>query len=176
MRDFRYLMVAALFTVAACGTKDKSADTTVVAASDASDASASSGAEPTPNDISNYTLDMDKMRRLGAAMQGFAAAAKVDSTSVEALGRESNETTAQTIAKLEASPTARRVLRDAGLSAKDYVWITAAWWQAAFAEGLIASSPDAKLPEGQNPKNIEFLKAHKQELEQIAKDLGMEDK
>jgi hypothetical protein len=129
--------------------------------------------EPTANDISNYKLDMDKMRKFAAAMKGFKSLGKQDSMALEAAGSENNESTAQTIARLERSPVAVRVLREAGLTPRDYVWITAAWLQAAMTQGVLESSKDAKLPAGQNPQNIEFLKAHKAEMDALGRDLGM---
>ena len=45
--------------------------------------------------------------------------------------------------------------------------------QAAMTQGILETSKEAKLPEGQNPQNIEFIKAHKAELDAIAKDMGM---
>ena len=128
--------------------------------------------EPTAVDISNYKLDMDAMRKYATAIKGFAVLAKTDSAAAEAMASNSNKSTAAMIAKLEASPAAMKVLNDAGLSAKDYVWITAAWIQAAMTETMLEAKPDAKLPPGQNPQNIEFLKAHKAELDSMTKEMG----
>jgi hypothetical protein len=158
----------------ACTPKD-SAPAASTAGADTSAASPAStpGAEPTANDISNYKLDMGKMSKYSAAIRGFASLARTDSAAAEAMSSNANESTAQMIAKLEATPAAMKVLRDAGLSAKDYVWITAAWLQAAMTQGVLAANPDAKLPEGQSTQNIEFIKAHKAELEAMTKDIGM---
>ena len=126
--------------------------------------------EPTANDIADYKLDMDKMHKYAAAMRGFAALAKTDSAAAQAMGTHANETTAQAIARIESSPAALRVLRDTGLTAKDFVWITAAWLQAAMTQAVLESSPQSKLPAGQNPQNVEFLRAHRAELEAMTKD------
>ena len=169
---------AALLTfiaLAACSSKDTppaASDSAAVAATP--EASSSMAGEPTPNEISNYKLDMDKMRKYAAAMKGFQSLGKQDSMALEAVGSSSNESTAQTIVRIESSPIAMRVLRDADLSAKDYVWITAAWLQAAMTQGILETSKEARLPEGQNPQNIEFLKAHKAELDAITKEMGMD--
>jgi hypothetical protein len=168
--------ILTFLAVAACSSKDTApaAGDTGAVATQPSDAGASSSAgEPSANDISNYKLDMDKMRKYAAAVKGFQSLGKQDSMALEAVAAKSNESTAQTIARIEGSPIAMRVLRDAGLSAKDYVWITAAWLQAAMTQGILETSKEAKLPEGQNPQNIEFIKAHKAELDAIAKDMGM---
>jgi hypothetical protein len=126
--------------------------------------------EPTANDIADYKLDMAKMHKYAAAMRGFAALAKTDSAAAQAMGTHANETTAQAIARIESSPAALRVLRDTGLTAKDFVWITAAWLQAAMTQAVLESSPQSKLPAGQNPQNVEFLRAHRAELEAMTKD------
>ena len=170
----RSATVLTFIALAACSSKDSppaAGDSSAVAA--APEASSSMSAEPTPNEISNYKLDMGKMRKYAAAMKGFQSLGKQDSMALEAMGSGGSETTAQTIARIENSPIAMRVLRDAGLTPKDYVWITAAWLQAAMTQGILETSKEAKLPEGQNPQNIEFLKANKAELDAMTKEMGM---
>jgi hypothetical protein len=156
----------ALFAIAACNTKDSRP-----AADTVSSSAAVTAPEPTANDIADYKLDMDKMRRYAAAMKGFAALSKKDSAAAYAMGTHANETTAQTIARIESSPAAMQVLRDAGLTPRDFVWTTAAWLQAAMTQAVLESSPQSKLPSGQNPQNVEFLRAHRAELEAMTKDL-----
>jgi hypothetical protein len=167
MRSARPLIV--LLLAAACSrdsSRSSSADTNAAV----NESPAASGHEPTANDIANYTLDMDKMRKYAAAMRGFAALSKTDSAAAYAMGTHANETTAQTIARIESSPGAMRVLRDAGLTPKDFVWITAAWLQAAMTQAVLESSSRSKLPEGQNAQNVEFLRAHRAELEAMTRD------
>ena len=169
--------VLTFFALAACSSKDSTpaagtTDTGAVAV--APSESLPSSAEPTANDISNYKLDMDKMRKYAAAMKGFESLSKQDSMALESMGPSSNnESTAQTIARIERSPVATKVLRDAGLTPKDYVWITAAWLQAAMTQGILESTKGATMPAGQNPQNVEFIKAHKAELDALAKEMGM---
>jgi hypothetical protein len=128
--------------------------------------------EPTANDISNYKLDMDKMQKYSTAIKGFAELAKTDSAAAEAMASNANQSTAKMIERLEASPPAMKVLHDAGLTAKDYVWIAAAWIQAAMTQQMLEANKNAKLPEGQNPQNLEFLKAHKAELDSMTKEMA----
>jgi len=173
----RAAIVLAGIVLFACTAKDASQNATAdssagVAASPAPSAPAG---EPTANDISNYALDMDKMRKWANAIKGFTALAATDSAVAEAMSAGSNnESMPQAIARIESSPAARNVLRQAGLSARDYMMITAAYLQAGMTEALLSSNPQAKIPEGQNPQNVEFYKAHKAELEQMAKETGME--
>lgn len=163
-------MLALVLITAACTSKD--AAPTDSAAGPAA-GQVVSGAEPTANDISNYKLDMDKMRRYAATIKGFQNLSASDSAAAEAMSTGANESTAQMIAKLERNPIVMRVLRDNGLSARDYVWITAAWLQAAMTQGILESSPEAKMPEGQNPQNVEFLEANRAAIEGMMRDAGM---
>lgn len=164
--------VAAFLSIAliACTTKESARNDTASGAGASALPVAPAAAEPSANDISNYKLDMDKMRKYATAIQGFTLLEKTDSAAAEAMASNSNHSTAQMIAKIESSPAAMKVLRDAGLSAKDYVWITAAWIQAAMTEAMLEANKNAKLPEGQNPQNIEFVKQHKGELDSMLKE------
>ena len=162
--------IVALWVLTACSTRDTSSTTATDTASAPASSLTATGHEPTANDIADYRLDMDKMRKYAAAMKGFAALAKTDSAAAGAMGTHPNETTAQTIARIESSPSAMKVLRDVGLTPKDYVWITAAWLQAAMTQAVLESSKDARLPEGQNAQNIEFLRANRAELEAMTRD------
>ena len=171
----RLSLAAALSAAAACSSKDAASgaattgDATVAGAPEVAP-----GAEPTANDISNYELDMDKMRKYAGAIKGFTSMSREDSTVLAAMGSGSaNESTAQMIARIEASPVAMRILRDNGLTAKDYVWITAAYIQAAMTEGILSTNPDTKLPPGQSAQNVEFLKNNKAALETMLRDAGM---
>jgi hypothetical protein len=85
---------------------------------------------------------------------------------------DQNASTSQMIANLERHPLAKRVLSQAGLSARDYVWTTAAYMQAAMTAGVM-QMPGAKAPEGMNMKNVEFVKAHNAELETMMREAGM---
>ena len=111
---------------------------------------------------------MDKMRKWANTMKYLGEAAQTDSTAVDAARIGSNESTAQTIAKLEANAATRAALRKAGWSAKDYVWTTAAYLQAGMTQGVLASTPGAKVPAGQSMKNVEFLRAHSKEIDELA--------
>jgi hypothetical protein len=162
-----FALAAAVTLTAACAKKDgagDSASSQTAAASSAPAAASTLPANPTSEDISNYPLDMDKMRKLKASMASMEATAKADPTASISSG-SNNETAAQTIARIESSPSMRRAIEQAGWSVTDYVWTTAAMLQAAMMEATLASTPGAKLPAGHNPRNIEFIKAHKAELD-----------
>ena len=162
-------LVAAVLT-AACATKDGAGDSASAqptGSAPAASAVSTLPANPTSEDISNYPLDMDKMRKLQATMKSLEAAASANPGSMSS--GSNSETAAQTIARIESNPTERRAIEQAGWTVRDYVWTTAAMLQASMMEGTLASTPGAKLPAGHNPRNIEFMKAHKAELEAMGK-------
>ena len=175
-RNAAYLLLT--LSLAGCSggsDADNAASTGVGSSTAAIPVTTASAAEPTAIEISNYELDMDKMRRYAAAIKGFSAIAQTDTGEISGLNMSNGESTAQTIARIEAHPAARRVLSQAGLTAREYVWITAAYLQAAMTQGLLQVNPAAKVPEGQSRRNVDFLVANKAELESIMKDAGMKD-
>ncbi|MGI9042607.1 MAG: hypothetical protein ACR2GK_00625 [Gemmatimonadaceae bacterium] len=169
-RTARALLLAAVAASLACSAKDDSP--AEVPASGM--ARGGTAADPTAVEISNYELTMDGMRRYAGAIKGFSAMSEEDSSILAAMSSGSaNESTAQMIARIESSPVAMRVLRETGLTAEDYVLITAAYIQAAMTQGLLEASPEAKVPEGQSSRNVEFLRANRAEIERIMRDAGM---
>jgi hypothetical protein len=166
------LLAVAALAFAGCSSKDAAqADSAATATTVTAAPSDVGSAEPTANEISNYKLDMDRMNRYSAAIKGLGALAQTDSSAVEAMSSDGSETMSQMIAKIEAMPKAMKVLNKAGLDPKDYVWITTAWLQAAMTQGMLEANPKAKVPEGQNLQNVEFLKAHKAELDAMQKSM-----
>jgi len=173
MTRTRPLALVAALALAACTAKDAkdasnvattSGDTPVVAAAPATPASS---AEPTSAEISNYPLDMDKMRKMATTMKYLGEAAQSDPAAADVARIGNDESTAQTIAKLEGNASARAALQKAGWSARDYVWTTAAYLQAGMTQGILASTPGAKAPAGQSMKNVEFLRAHSREIDKL---------
>ena len=172
MARFRILAVTTAFALAACS-KDAPQDASPGAspAAEVSTTTAST-AEPTEIEISNYPLDMDKMRKWANTQKYLAEAVGKDPSVKDAMS-SGQESFNEEIAKLEAHPAAREALRKAGWSARDYVFTTAAYLQAGMTEGMLASNPGAKIPDGQSTKNIEFIRANKSAIEQVAKDAGV---
>jgi predicted small secreted protein len=163
-----FALIAAVLT-AACATRDGAGDSASAqstAGAPAASAASTLPANPTSEQISEYPLDMDRMRKLQATMKSLEAAARANPGSMSS--GSNSETAAQTIARIESNPTERRAVERAGWTVSDYVWTTAAMLQASMMEGTLAATPGAKLPPGHNPRNIEFMKAHKVELEAMA--------
>ncbi len=166
-------LLASLALAGACTSKDVASDS-AAAVDSAEVAVLPPAGEPTAIDISNYSLDMDKMRRYAGAIKGFSSMSNADSTVLAAMSSGSaNESTAQMISRIESSPVAMRVLSDNRLTPRDYIWITAAYIQAAMTQGMLESNARAQVPAGQSAKNVEFLNANRVELERIMRDAGM---
>lgn len=134
---------------------------------------AGAATEPTAIDVSNYELDLGGMRRYAAAVKGFSRLAPADTAGIGKIDMGSNSSMSESIAAIEAHPAARRVLSEAGLSAREYVLITAAYLQAALTQGMLQASPGFEVPEGQSRKNVDFLNANRAEIEVMMKDAGM---
>lgn len=166
--------VLLLGSLAACARSDGAGDTasaggTVAQASPSNSSTASMPDNPTANDIANYELNMDKLRKLGLTMTYLGEAATANPGLVTSAN---NESAGQTIARIENAPAMNAAVRKAGWSAKDYVWTMAALVQASMMDGVLAADPTAKMPEGQNPRNVEFVRAHKREIEQLGNEAG----
>ncbi len=167
-----FAALAGLALLGGCSARDASPEGSATSVPPNETPAVVAGAEPTAIDISNYKLDIDKMRRYAAAIKGFSALPPSDTAGMDALNLGSNTSTAS-IAALEAHPAASRVLSEAGLTARDYVWITSAYLQAAMTQGFLQASPEFEVPEGQSRQNVDFLNANKAALETMMKDAGM---
>jgi hypothetical protein len=166
MRLHKFALAITLALVA-CSTENSAQAPSQKAESSKPGVTAASTAEPTTEEISRYPLDMDKMRKLTTTMRILGEDAQGDATAADAVRMGNNDSVAQMIAKLEGNATTRAALRKAGWSAKDYVWTMTAFLQAGMMQGVLASTPGAKLPTGQSPKNIEFLKTHQREIDAL---------
>ena len=135
------------------------------------------GATTTTNltdvDVAGYDLDMDKMRKWLAGLDGLTAAASQDSSVAAAIASSGNETTTQSIAKLEGNARAREILDKAGISPRDYVMTMSAFLRAAMADAAQSASPDGKAPNDVYPKNVEFIRAHRAELGPMLRRVGV---
>src|SRR5438034_1237007 len=115
MRSISMMILAAI--MAACGSNatDRTSNGEVTRRG------GTSAVNLTDVDVRDYELNMDKVRKWVAGMDALMSAALQDSSVAAAIASSGNETTRQTIARLEANARARDILDRAGLSAKDYV-------------------------------------------------------
>jgi hypothetical protein len=170
----KLIPLAMTLALSACSAKDNastaSSGATSAAASPApATSTVASAGDPSANDISNYTLDMDKMNRWMNTLKAFGAEAKKDSTLEDALSMDGNKSVAQSVTQLESTPAAKRALAAGGMSASDYVMTSLAYMQAAMAAGMVKSVPGYKIPPGQNMKNVDFYNQHGAEIDKQMK-------
>lgn len=172
LRLARLSVLPMMLAIAACKGKQSSADDGASAGSVVGAAPQSAGGEVTAREIAMYPLDMEKMRRWANATKAMGVAFEKNPAAAAAMGRPAeNETPSQQIARMEGSPLTMTVLRENGLSARDYVMILGSYLQASMVGAAMSANPAAKLPDGQSPENVKFVQANKAELERLFKDL-----
>lgn len=169
MRLHRSILSAlAIMALAACSSGD-------TASRAGGEVGASAAATPRLTDVSvhEYDLDMDKVRKWLGGMDALMTAARQDSSVAAAIASNGNETTGQTIAKLEGNAKAREILTAAGLSPREYVMTMTAYLQAAMVDAAERASPPGKAPSEVNRKNVDFVREHRAELEPLVKRAGI---
>jgi len=130
-------------------------------------------------ELSRYQLTMADVRKFAAANANLAKHPKVEQgdDDAEAEDEGDNESLDVMAARIESNPIARKAVEAAGLSARQYVVITMALFQASLAQYAVDQGADPGKVAGEtgvNPANIRFVKEHKAELEQM-KDLRSGD-
>jgi hypothetical protein len=127
-------------------------------------------ATPPPDDsatMASYTLDMDKIQKLTAFMKNAAAYKQSHPGRDIDVSLDASDNLDTSIRKIEANATARELLEKSGLTARDYVLTISAYLGAGMTAAMLDTNPNAKIPEGVNPQNVEFIRTHKTELDQI---------
>jgi len=115
----------------------------------------------------HYPLTMARMQAFYDAQLNLIQAAERDPKLGDAVETDASEPAAKTIARLEAQPQIRKALADAGLTPRQYVYISVAYMGAAF--GLVyQQNAHGKLDTVYDAANVAFFKAHKQALEAMA--------
>ena len=167
------LFAAAVFA-AACGKKenastlaDSSAAPPVVSPSPASDDNAA---------MASYTLDMDKIQKLTTFMKNAAAYKKSHPGEEIEISMDASDNLETSIQKIEANATARELLQKSGLTARDYVMTIGAYLGAGMTAAMLEANPNAKIPEGVNPANVEFIRTHRTELDEVKQALEEKDR
>lgn len=131
-----------------------------------------------PNDadlreLSRYELTMSDFRKYAAATETLAKHAK---TQDEYVDEEMGDAVADAeslddmAARLGRVPGARQAIESSGLTVRQYMVISMAIMQAAFAQFAVDQGADpAKVAKdaGVNPANLEFVKEHKAEIEKL---------
>lgn len=127
--------------------------------------------------LAAYRLTEAKLGQFVRATRAVVEASKNPATQAEikALGElddDDSESIADVAAKLERVPTFKRAVASSGMTMRDYVTFQFALFQAAFAQALMEQYPDqAKLPEGVSKANVDFVRTHKAQIEQVTAEL-----
>ena len=84
-----------------------------------------------------------------------------------------NEPISESIATIERNDFVTDVLKRAGTTPKDFVMTIAAYLQAATTSAALDADPNARIPAGQNTDNVEFVRAHRAEIDRIMREAGL---
>jgi len=182
-------LLVAFLLLAACS-KDKDAASTADAGgnSTASTAAAANQAEEDLADVTKYKLSMDKIDKFYAAQRNIALKAKgMSPAEREAMKSragargDNNASVDDMVRNIESEPIMVSAIRDAGLSAREFVMLTVSMMQSAMAAGVLKMRPndnqDSLVREMKaNPDNVKFINEHEAELGQKQKAMAEEMK
>lgn len=160
---------ACLLAAAALAACNKSEPAAPAATTDASTASAAQApatqapTTPAADDDAHVTLDMGKVKTWMQAQKNLAAAEKEDPT-LDAAQNASEENTTQYAARLAASPKMRAAIEAAGLSTRDFANIGDTLIGAMMTEAALKGGQLKTVPDGIDPKSVEFVKQHEAEI------------
>lgn len=159
------LSAALLLALTAC---NKPADTTTAPAAPAAsvalpDAATVSQAAPAAETDADFELTMDKVDAFLAASKNLAAVEQADPSIDSAMN--ASETAAGFAARLEATPKIRAAIDAAGMSVHDYALTNEALVASLMAVGAQEAGMLEEIPAEIPTQHIEFVKAHKAELE-----------
>lgn len=111
-----------------------------------------------------------------AGLAKYAQATKKLSALPDTCEDEGSDTTsiADMVAKIEATPGARAAVQSAGMTSREY----AVFLMALVHNGIAAwaaSQPGGKLPAGVSKGNVDFVNAHRAEIEALNRQDGCGD-
>jgi hypothetical protein len=115
---------------------------------------------------------MDKMRRYAAAAKALDEESKRNPSVVIDVNL-GNEPISESIATVERNDMVTDVLKRAGTTPTEFVMTMAAYLQAATTSAALDADPNARVPAGQNAENVEFVRAHRAEIEKLMRDAGL---
>ena len=169
------LSLALVVALAAC---NKPADTTpatdaapAATVAPASEATVAAVPAADAGSLDTYELTMDNVDAWSAAQKVLAAAVEAD-PSLETAMNLSEETDAQYVARLESTPAVRAAIEKTGMSVRDYAYTSQSLVLTMMAVGAVKEGTLKEMPDGVNPRNVEFIKAHGAEIEAKMKALG----
>jgi hypothetical protein len=122
-------------------------------------------------DLSRYTLTMDVMRKAFAVGSKLNEAADKDPSLTEPASWDESDW-APTVARLEKSAAVSALLKQDGLTPREFVTAMTAFKQAATVMSFQMADKSYKVPPNVNPKNVEFVKVNMSELAKLADKLS----
>ena len=174
------LSFALVLVLAAC---TKPADTAAPASPStaATPATTTPAPEPSPaqpaaasasvGSIDTFELTMANVDAWMHAQKALGEAVKKD-PSLDPAMNISEENDAQYVARLEASPAMKAAIESAGMSVRDYAYTSQSLVATLMAVGAVEAGQLKEIPEGINQRNVDFVKAHRAEIEAKMKAMG----
>ncbi len=180
MKSFTLTLAVAVLALAACkpaAQTDKAVPSTATApvpATAAMPAHASvAPATAETGSIDTYELTMPNVDKVLQAQVALGQAVKADRTLDPGMNI-SEENDAQYVARIEATPKLKAAIESADLSVHDYAYTMQSLMATMMAVGAVQAGQLKEIPEGVNPRNVAFFKAHQAEIEAKMKALGAE--
>jgi len=121
--------------------------------------------------IDRFELTMANVDAWMHAQKALGEAVKKD-PSLDPAMNISEESDAQYVARLEASPAMKAAIESAGMSVRDYAYTSQSLVATLMAVGAVEAGQLKEIPEGINPRNVDFIKAHRAEIEAKMKAMG----
>ena len=177
-------LVAALAACAKGESGNAEAGDSASAAAAAAPAAGTTNAEADLADLSRYELSMDKVDRYYNAQRNvFRKAKDMSPAEREALAKSqqtgNDANLDDMVRNVEQSPVMRDAVREAGLSAREYVMVSMALMQSMMASSVLQMRPNDNQDSlaramKVNPENLKFIKEHQAELTQKQKAMEAE--
>jgi hypothetical protein len=181
MKTLKWTVAVAILALAACNkpaappVDNASPSTAPAPATAAMPAHASVAPAPDANTgtIDTYELTMPNVDKVLKAQVALGAAVKADPTLDPGMNI-SEENDAQYVARVESTPKLKAAIESAGISVHDYAYTMQSLFATMMAVGAVKAGQLKEIPDGVNPRNVEFIKAHGPEIEAKMKALGAE--
>lgn len=168
LRDFSCLV---LITLAACSKTDKAPDDTDAAAPPTT---GNNSLDSDLEKVRDFKLSMPRMQKWVQAVQNMVAVSKAHPELEGTYEADQNAPLDQQVAALEKHPQAKKAVKDAGLSPREFTMISYAYMQAAAAQS-VQQMPAGKTRDSVmqslkvHPDNVTFLQKNRAELEKLMK-------
>ncbi|HEU4993584.1 MAG TPA: hypothetical protein VFT29_02155 [Gemmatimonadaceae bacterium] len=117
-------------------------------------------------DVSTYVLDMNLMRQWSVATRALKLAAAGDSVFAAAVHPTGQEPLLRSIRRLERDRRALAILSNAGLTPREYVMTTTAYFRATMADDRMRTTATG-VPANVNAANVDFVRQNRAEIDRL---------